>query len=187
MVLVALGGAVTLGIGLAFARWQTRAYDARTPVGERRVIPPALEREPAPEALGYRESRPPPRPRRKRRALRFDPGLERGPDVRTLVEPTMLAVRVELVLGTRIVVRIEASREGPEVVVRAFAAPPKRHVADWEERLEQRLRPMLDNLLEELTGVRPATVPPTRVAVELEDEREVEARRALDRRGWPQP
>lgn len=183
VILLALGLAASFSV----ANWHFLARSAVTPVCERRVTPPAPERHVTIEPVGYRTTRVVAGPRPKRAAVVFEQARARGPDMRVLPEGTALAVRLNLALSTLVLVRIEAARDGDDVVLHAFALPPRsRHaVADWRERLEAALDPILDALLEELTGVRPANIPRTRVSVMPEAEDERASRRAIDRRGWP--
>jgi hypothetical protein len=195
--LAAVGLLAVLCVGLlglsaltARSNWHVRAEGASLPFGEHRVVARVHAPRSEAAALGYREMQaglseadadpaPP----------SFDPARDRGTDARVLREGRSLALRFRLALGTEVHVRVDVHREGDDVVLRAYARPPpaRNAIADWRERLDAQLAPMLDDLLEQLTGVRPATLPRTRVAVPVETEEpgEREARRAIERRGWP--
>jgi hypothetical protein len=169
------------------ANWQTRARRAANPVAERRVTPPAPEREVTVASVGYREMSATIPPPARRARLQFDQARDRGKDERVLPEGNAMALRFHLSLSTTVLVRVDASRDGDDVVFQAFATvvETRNTLPDWRERLDLALAPVLDRLVEELTGVRPTDIPKTRVVVEEEDPDERAARRAIDRRGWP--
>ncbi len=163
--------------------WHFRARDGQIPVGERKVTLPAR-----PETndwtaatTGYRGVQYV-RPRR-RGAVSLDPSRDRGPDVRVLPGNRALAVRIKAGRAY-VLVRIEAAREGEDVVARAFACTPDEQHADWREQVTRTLAPFMDSLLQEMTGLRPVEVWKARVDIET-DEDEPQERRATHRRGWP--
>ena len=168
-----IGLACTFLVGVVQWNWQWTATRAVKPAGERRMplLPDRVVRTP-PVLVGYRGMQAGVEVVPVAVPLVFDRARPRRDNVRVLRNPAHVAVRIDLSSRRYAVVRIEASREGDEAVVRAFAHAPL-DVAEWASRERDVLDPIMDDLLEELTG----TTPSDRPATTAED--------AIDRRGWP--